>query len=93
MDAQSPFPDEEAVVVAIRSHLSSHPQASDTAAGIQRWWVLPHVGEVSLEVVEAALARLACEGVIHRIDQAWSPASYAAVRASAPAATPTSEPR
>lgn len=93
MDARAPFPDEEAVVVAIRSHLSSHPQASDTAAGIQRWWVLPHVGEVSLEVVEAALARLTSEGVIHRIDQAWAPASYAAARASTPPATPTGESR
>ncbi len=80
MDAQSPSREVAAVAEVIRRHLLQHPQASDTAEGIQRWWVLPQLGEVSLQVVETSLALLEAEGVIQRLQQAWAPTAYLAVR-------------
>jgi hypothetical protein len=56
MDAQAQFPNVAAVAQAIRVYLSCHPKASDTAAGIHRFWLPPQVGEVALSVVEAALS-------------------------------------
>lgn len=80
MDAQSPSREVAAVAEVIRRHLLQHPQASDTAEGIQRWWVLPQLGEVSLQAVEAALAVLEAEGVIQKLQQAWAPTAYLAAR-------------
>lgn len=80
MDAQSPSREVAAVAEVIRRHLLRHPQASDTAEGIQRWWVLPILGEVSLQVVELALSALEGEGCIHRLQQAWAPTAYLAAR-------------
>jgi hypothetical protein len=48
----------------IRSYLSEHPKAADTAEGIQRWWLAPNYGEVALVTVEMALATLEGEGVV-----------------------------
>jgi hypothetical protein len=80
MDAQSPSREVAAVAEVIRLHLLQHPQASDTAEGIQRWWVLPRLGEVSLQLVETSLALLEAEGVIQRLQQAWAPTAYLAAR-------------
>jgi hypothetical protein len=80
MDAQSPSREVAAVAEVIRRHLLQHPQASDTAEGIQRWWVLPILGEVSLQVVELALTTLEAEGCIHKLQQAWAPTAYLAAR-------------
>lgn len=80
MDAQSPSREVAAVAEVIHHHLLQHPQASDTAEGIQRWWVLPRLGEVSLQVVGAALAVLEAEGVIQKLQQAWAPTAYLAAR-------------
>jgi hypothetical protein len=85
MDAKTQPPDVATVADAIRRHLARHPRASDTAAGIQRWWVLPQLGEVSLELVEAALRRLETEGRIQCLHQAWSPTAYQAARHPPPA--------
>lgn len=81
MDAHQ-FPEVAAVASAIRGYLRRNPKASDTAAGIQRFWLPPEVGEVGLPVVEAALAQLEADGVVHRLEQVWAPASYLSVRAS-----------
>lgn len=89
MDAQTPSREVAAVAEAIRHHLIRHPQASDTAEGIQRWWVLPQLGEVSLQVVEAALAVLEAEGAIHRLQQAWAPTAYLAARPQGGGPRPT----
>jgi len=80
MGTQSPSREVAAVAEVIRRHLLQHPQASDTAEGIQRWWVLPQLGEVSLQVVEASLVLLETEGVIQRLQQAWAPTAYLAAR-------------
>lgn len=81
MDAQAQFPEVALVAQAIRAYLGRNPLASDTAAGIQRFWLPPQVGEVALTVVEAALAQLEADGVVHRLEQAWAPASYLSARA------------
>jgi len=53
----------------IEQHLAECPRAADTAAGIQRWWIVPRHGEVVLEVVQEALRQLEVEGVVssHRL--------------------------
>lgn len=78
MDLEPPSPDVQSVVQALRSYLQQHPRAVDTAAGIQRWWLLPSVGELSLSTVEAALAQLAAEGSVVRVDSLWGQAAWAA---------------
>ncbi len=85
MDASRLRNDTPSVAEAIRRYLSEHPQAADTAEGIQRWWLLPSFGEVSLATVEAALAMLEVEGTICRREQAWSPPTWVRARGSAPA--------
>ncbi len=89
MDAQPPSREVVAVAEVIRRHLLRHPQASDTAEGIQRWWVLPLLGEVSLQVVEQALTTLEAEGFLHRLQQAWAPTAYLAARPLDPGRRPT----
>jgi len=81
MDAHQ-LPEVAAVALAIRGYLSRNPKASDTAAGIQHFWLPPEVGEVALPVVEAALAQLEADGLVHRLEQVWAPASYLSARAS-----------
>lgn len=66
------------VMQALRSYLQQHPRAVDTAAGIQRWWLLPSFGELPLSTVEAALAQLEAEGSVVRVDSAWGQAAWAA---------------
>lgn len=72
-------PDAREVAEAIVRYWQCHPQAVDTAQGIQRWWLLPRVGEISLHTVEAALARLESEGLIRKQESDWSPATWALV--------------
>ena len=52
----------------IADHFAVHPLAADTAQGIRRWWLAPRHGEVDLELVEQALARLEKEGVVSSHD-------------------------
>lgn len=61
----------------IRSYLTEHPRAADTAAGIQRWWLAPHLGEVALINVELALAQLEREGVVKNADPTAPDPTYA----------------
>ena len=69
-------PQAPAVAEAIRRYLDAHPRAADTAQGIQRWWLAPEYGEVSLQTVEAALELLQNEGEVRKLEQAWSQAAY-----------------
>ncbi|MEW5786636.1 MAG: hypothetical protein AB1899_02155 [Pseudomonadota bacterium] len=52
-------------VEAILRYLDQHPDAADTLEGITRWW-LPGDPPVDLSTVEAALARLESQGLVHR---------------------------
>lgn len=56
------------VAELIRRYLTEHPRAADTAEGIQRWWLAPTYGEVSLRSVEQALTQLEGEGVVRKLD-------------------------
>jgi len=56
--------------------LKEHPKATDTAEGIQRWWLAPHFGEVALEKVELALGILESEGVVQISDPLASNPTY-----------------
>jgi hypothetical protein len=64
------------VAELIRRYLTEHPRAADTAEGIQRWWIAPTFGEVSLQSVEQALAQLEGEGVVRKLDSSAANAVY-----------------
>ena len=78
MHPETPGADVQVVAQALRDYLMQHPRAADTAAGIQRWWLLPSFGELSLTTVEAALAQLEEEGAVCRVDSAWGAPAWAA---------------
>jgi hypothetical protein len=52
---------------AIRNYFATHPEAADSADGIQRWWLLPLLREEPLRLVEQALEQLVEEGVTQRV--------------------------
>lgn len=64
------------VAELIRRHLARHPRAADTAAGIQRWWIAPVHGEVSLAAVHEALAELEGQGVVKKLESTGTDAAY-----------------
>jgi Fe2+ or Zn2+ uptake regulation protein len=76
MQAEASRPEVRQVAAAIRSYLEENPKAADTAEGIQRWWLAPQFGEVSLQTVEAALAQLESEGWVCKLEQSWSDRAY-----------------
>jgi len=47
-----------AVADAIESYLEAHPQAADSAEGIQVWWLAPPLSQEPLGAVVAALEEL-----------------------------------
>ena len=53
------------IVDAILRYLHAHPDAVDSAEGIAKWW-LPEDWCVDVSTVEAALARLLEQGLVHR---------------------------
>ncbi len=53
---------------AIEQYLLQHPRAADSLEGIAGWWLARQRIENELEVVRAALLRLADEGVIVEVD-------------------------
>lgn len=52
---------------AIRNYFATNPEAADSVEGIQRWWLLPLLGEEPIALVERALEHLVSEGVTHRL--------------------------
>jgi len=84
MHPETPDAEVRVVAQALRDYLLQHPRAADTAAGIQRWWLLPSFGELSLATVEAALAQLEEEGAVFRVDSAWGGPAWAGAAAPVP---------
>ena len=64
------------VAELIRRYLTEHPRAADTAEGIQRWWVVPTLGEVSLRSVEQALRQLEGEGFVRKLESPAATSTY-----------------
>jgi DNA-binding MarR family transcriptional regulator len=54
-----------ALAAEVLAHLERHPDAADTAEGIQRWW-LSDGGAYALADVERALERLVRMGSVSR---------------------------
>jgi len=62
-----PATDEDAawaIAIEIEGYLAEHPDAADTAAGIQRWWLPRRFADWPVASVTAALDRLVAQGVI-----------------------------
>ncbi|MEW8492457.1 MAG: transcriptional repressor [Candidatus Thiodiazotropha taylori] len=59
------------VAAMILRYLQKHPQASDTAEGITRWWVMRQRYENSVQTVKQALAILVQDGALegHQLAQ------------------------
>ncbi len=49
---------EQAVVQAIEEHLSTYPQAADSASGVARWWLTSRGVMASAGEVEHVLATM-----------------------------------
>jgi hypothetical protein len=56
----------QAIARDIEAYLAVHPDAADSAEGIQRWWLASTLTEESLDQVRAALERLAAAGRVTR---------------------------
>jgi len=54
-----------AIAADVLSYLTGHPDAADTAEGIQRWWLVDG-GAYALADIARALERLAREGAVAR---------------------------
>jgi len=77
--------DEDVVVTivgAIRRYFATHPEAADSVEGIQRWWLLPLLGEEPLSLIERALEQLVDEGVTQRLILEDGRVIYAGTRRS-----------
>ncbi len=65
---------------AIRSYLSGHPEAADSAAGIAQWWLGELNGQVTVEDTERALAELVEARMVEQQDLPDGRALYRAAR-------------
>lgn len=78
-DPAQPATTDETALAAARSivdYLAEHPRATDSAEGIQRWWIAPQGGEVPLASVQRALDGLEREGRVVRLGTAALAPSY-----------------
>ena len=58
----------ERIFTELRRYIAAHPAATDTAAGIMRWWVHSDPAAAgSLADIERALERLEADGEVERI--------------------------
>ena len=58
----------ERILAEVRRYIAAHPAATDTAAGIMRWWLHSDPGAAgSLADIERALERLEADGEVERI--------------------------
>jgi len=68
----------DALSRAIEAHLTAHPLASDTAAGVARWWLDAAQAPAGVDAVAAALDLLVGRGVLRRLTLADGSVLYAA---------------
>lgn len=52
------------LVETLRRYVHAHPRAIDSAKGIRQWWLGELAGPHDPAAVEAAIRRLAAEGVV-----------------------------
>jgi hypothetical protein len=58
----------ERILTEVRRYVAAHPAATDTAAGIMRWWLHSDPAAAgSLADIERALERLEADGEVERI--------------------------
>ena len=57
----------QSIMRQVTAYLSANPHASDTPAGIARWW-LGADGSQNMETVERALEVLQARGIVESID-------------------------
>ena len=62
--SDSDLQNEESIARDILAYLHSHPQASDTLAGIAQWWLMRQRVSESTQVVQRVLERLRDQGLI-----------------------------
>jgi hypothetical protein len=48
----------------VERYVAAHPTASDTIAGIRRWWLIPAPSEEDASLLESALEHLVDRGVM-----------------------------
>jgi hypothetical protein len=77
-------PTSQEVAQWIVSYLARYPDAADTAAGIQRWWLAPYFGDAPLDVVQQALVQLERQGVVVQLVPPGAPQAIFARGASFP---------
>jgi hypothetical protein len=59
----------ERILAEMRRYIAAHPAATDTAAGIMRWWLHSDPDAAgSLADIERALERLETDGELERFD-------------------------
>jgi hypothetical protein len=67
---------------AICRYFELHPDAADTALGIQQWWLPAPLLEEPLPFIEIALDRLVESGVVRRTEHGDGNVSYSSARQS-----------
>ncbi len=58
----------QALIDAILTYLSHHPQAADSADGVTRWWLARNACAPSRLEVEDALVTMVERGLLRRVD-------------------------
>lgn len=72
------LPPQDAVIEAIVAHIAAHPMATDTAAGVMRWWLGMAWAGIGIDEVEGALATLVDRAVLRRLTLSDGSVLYAA---------------
>jgi len=70
----------DATAEEITRYLEQHPDAADSAEGIQRWWLGSEENQVSFETVYRALCLLERRGVVRADMVEGGPVIYRRVR-------------
>lgn len=77
-------PQQLAVMQAVDEHLTTYPQAADSAAGVARWWLAPRGVQADPADVEHVLAQLVHEHRLRCVRLADGTVLYSRLRPDAP---------